>query len=186
MHTSSSQTIGPYLHIGMTWLVDDDMVPDAGVAGERVTLTGRIVDADGAPVNDAMVEIWQANAHGKYRHPDDTRDLPVEQGFSGFGRVYTDPEGRFRVHTIKPGRVPGPDGALQAPHLNVTIFMRGLLKHLITRVYFPGEANDDDAVLARVPAERRRTLVATATAEPGRLEWNVVLQGDDETVFFDY
>jgi protocatechuate 3,4-dioxygenase alpha subunit len=186
MHTSSSQTIGPYLHIGMTWLVDENMVADAGVTGERVTLTGRIIDADGAPVNDAMVEIWQANAHGKYRHPEDARDLPVEPAFSGFGRVYTDAEGRFRVRTIKPGRVPGPDGALQAPHLNVTIFMRGLLKHLITRVYFPGDAHDADAVLARVPAERRATLVASRGGEPGALEWNVVLQGDDETVFFDY
>jgi len=186
MHTSSSQTIGPYLHIGMTWLVDENMVPDAGVTGERVTLTGRIVDADGQPVNDAMVEIWQANAHGKYRHPEDTRDLPVEQGFTGFGRVYTDADGRFRVRTIKPGRVPGPDGVPQAPHLNVTILMRGLLKHLITRVYFPDDANDDDAVLARVPAERRATLVAAGGREPGVLEWNVVLQGAGETVFFDY
>jgi protocatechuate 3,4-dioxygenase alpha subunit len=186
MHTSSSQTIGPYLHIGMTWLVDENMVADARVSGERVTLTGRITDADGAPVNDAMVEIWQANAHGKYGHPDDTRDLPLEPGFSGFGRVYTDAEGRFRVHTIKPGRVPGPDGAPQSPHLNVTIFMRGLLKHLMTRIYFPEEpANAQDPVLALVPAERRDTLVARKAAD-GVLEWNVVLQGENETVFFDY
>ena len=100
--------------------------------------------------------------------------------------MYTDADGRFRVHTVKPGRVPGPDGALQAPHLNVTIFMRGLLKHLLTRVYFPGEANDADPVLARVPADRRATLVATPGTAPGALEWNVVLQGDAETVFFDY
>lgn len=185
MHTSSSQTIGPYLHIGMTWLVDESMA-GPGVAGERVTLSGRIIDADGLAVNDAMVEIWQANAHGRYRHPEDARDVPVDPGFTGFGRVYTDPDGRFRVHTIKPGRVPGPEGSLQAPHLNVTIFMRGLLKHLITRVYFPGEANEDDPVLRSVPAERRATLVATSGAEPGALTWNVVLQGDDETVFFDY
>jgi len=184
MHTTSSQTIGPYLHIGMTWLVDENMAGE-GVSGQRITLTGRMIDADGTPVNDAMIEIWQANAHGKYAHPEDARDLPVEKGFAGFGRIYTDEDGRFRLHTIKPGRVPGPDGAMQAPHLNVTIFMRGLLKHLITRVYFPDEDNATDAVFARVPAERRHTLVARA-AQPGQLEWNVVLQGDDETVFFDY
>jgi len=185
MHTSSSQTIGPYLHIGMTWLVDETMA-GASVTGERVTLGGRMIDADGLAVNDAMLEIWQANAHGKYAHPEDSRDLPVEPGFTGFGRVYTDKDGAFRVHTIKPGRVPGPDGTLQAPHLNVTIFMRGLLKHLITRVYFPGEPNDDDPVLRLVPVERRRTLIATPGEARGTLTWNVVLQGDDETVFFDY
>jgi protocatechuate 3,4-dioxygenase alpha subunit len=185
MHTTSSQTIGPYLHIGMTWLVNENMAPE-GVAGERVTIQGRMIDADGTPVNDAMVEIWQANSHGKYAHPDDARDLPVDKAFNGFGRVYTDEDGRFRFNTIKPGRVPGPGGALQAPHLNINIFMRGLLKHLVTRVYFPGEDNDADPVLALVPAERRATLVARRGDKPGALEWDVVLRGDDETVFFDY
>lgn len=145
-----------------------------------------MIDADGTPVNDAMVEIWQANAHGKYAHPEDTRDLPLDPAFTGFGRVYTDEEGRFRFHTVKPGRVPGPEGTQQAPHLNITIFMRGLLKHLVTRVYFEGESNDADPVLSRVPAERRPTLVARRTGKPGTLEWNVVLQGGAETVFFDY
>jgi protocatechuate 3,4-dioxygenase alpha subunit len=185
MHTTSSQTIGPYLHIGMTWLVDENMAPE-GISGERVTVAGRMIDADGTPVNDAMLEIWQANSHGKYAHPEDVRDLPTEPRFTGFGRIYTDEDGRFRFHTIKPGRVPGPDGAPQAPHLNVTIFMRGLLKHLITRIYFPGDDNQADAVLSRVPAERRGTLVARRGSTAGALEWNVVLQGDDETVFFDY
>ena len=185
MHTTSSQTIGPYLHIGMTWLVDENMAGE-GVSGERVMLAGRMIDGDGTPVTDAMIEIWQANAHGKYAHPEDARDLAVEQGFSGFGRVYTDDDGRFRVRTIKPGRVPGPDGTAQAPHLNVTIFMRGLLKHLITRVYFPGEDNDADAVLQRVPVARRATLVARRGGSAGALEWDVVLQGENETVFFDY
>jgi protocatechuate 3,4-dioxygenase alpha subunit len=186
MHTSSSQTIGPYLHIGMTWLADPVMAPE-GVEGERVSVSGRIVDADGQPVNDAMVEIWQANAHGRYAHPEDARDLPLDARFSGFGRVFTDADGRFAFHTIKPGRVPGPVARLQAPHLNVTIFMRGLLRHLITRLYFPGEpANADDPVLAHVPPPRRGTLVAQPGSEPGTLTWNVVLQGEGETVFFDY
>jgi protocatechuate 3,4-dioxygenase alpha subunit len=182
MYTTSSQTIGPYLHIGMTWLVDETMAPE-GVEGERVTLAGRVVDGDGKPVDDAMLEIWQANAAGRYAHPDDARDPPADRRFSGFGRIYTDEDGRFRVHTIKPGRVPAPDGRLQAPHLNVSIFMRGLLKQLVTRVYFDGDpANADDPVLALVPAARRGTLVARRAQ--GSLEWNVVLQGRGETVFF--
>jgi protocatechuate 3,4-dioxygenase alpha subunit len=185
MHTTSSQTIGPYLHIGMTWLVDENMARE-GAKGERVTIEGRMIDADGTPVNDAMIEIWQANAQGKYAHPDDTRDIPLDPAFTGFGRVYTDDDGRFRFHTVKPGRVPGPDGTMQAPHLNVTIFMRGLLKHLVTRVYFEDAGNDADPVLSQVPAGRRKTLVARRGGDSGALEWNVVLRGDDETVFFDY
>ena len=185
MHTTSSQTIGPYLHIGMTWLVGENLAAE-GVTGERVTVEGRMIDGDGTPVNDAMIEIWQANAHGKYAHPEDTRDLPVEKGFSGFGRVYTDEKGRFRFVTVKPGPVPGPDGKAQAPHLNVSIFMRGLLKHLVTRMYFPGDAHDADVVMQSVPAGRRATLVARPGGSKGALEWNLVLRGDEETVFFDY
>lgn len=183
MYTTSSQTIGPYLHIGMTWLVDETFA-GPGVAGERIRVVGRIVDGDGAPVDDAMIEIWQANSHGRYAHPEDARELPLDPGFSGFGRVVTDQDGRFRFNTIKPGRVPGADGRLQAPHLNVTLLMRGMLKQLVTRLYFDGErANGEDAVLARVPPARRATLLAKPAADG--LEWNVVLQGRDETVFFD-
>jgi protocatechuate 3,4-dioxygenase alpha subunit len=187
LKTTASQTVGPYLHIGLSWLVTDNLVVP-GVAGENVTIEGRIVDGDGKPVTDALVEIWQANAHGKYAHPDDAQDKPLEPGFKGFGRVPTDDGGRFRFATIKPGCVPAPDGSLQAPHLNVTIFMRGLLKHLITRIYFPDDpANADDAVLNAVPADRRATLVAKPIGgQRGALEWNVVLQGPGETVFFDY
>src|SRR5215468_7881810 len=138
LYATTSQTVGPYLHIGMTWLIRENLV-GPGVIGEPVTLQGRVVDGDGKPVGDALVEIWQANAHGKYAHPDDTQARPLEPGFNGFGRVFTDEEGRFRLTTIKPGPVPAPGGGMQAPHLNVTIFMRGLLKHLNTRMYFPGE-----------------------------------------------
>ena len=187
LQTTSSQTVGPYLHIGLTWLVTTDLV-GPGTTGEKVTIEGRIVDADGAPVNDALVEIWQANAHGKYAHPDDTQDKPLEAGFKGFGRVPTDDDGRFKFATIKPGRVPAPGGGQQAPHINVTIFMRGMLKHLTTRLYFPGDpANVDDAVLNSVPAERRETLVARpVSGHAGVLEWNVILQGKGETAFFEY
>jgi protocatechuate 3,4-dioxygenase, alpha subunit len=186
LQTTSSQTVGPYLHIGMTWLINDNLV-GPGVTGEKVTVEGRIHDGDGKPVSDALVEIWQANAHGKYAHPDDTQDKPLETGFKGFGRVPTDETGGFRFTTIKPGRVAAPGGGLQAPHINVTIFMRGMLKQLSTRIYFPAEsANDEDAVLQSVPKARRDTLIAKTTlGHPAALVWNVDLQGKDETVFFD-
>jgi protocatechuate 3,4-dioxygenase, alpha subunit len=185
LQTSASQTVGPYLHIGLTWLVTDNLV-GPGVTGEPITMEGRITDADGKPVDDALVEIWQANAHGRYDHPDDARDLPLEPGFKGFGRVPTDAAGGFRFATIKPGRVPAPDGGMQAPHINVTIFMRGMLKHLKTRIYFPEDpANAADPVLSRVPADRRATLIAVPRGKAA-FDWNVVLQGRGETVFFDY
>jgi protocatechuate 3,4-dioxygenase alpha subunit len=186
LQTTSSQTVGPYLHIGLTWLVTDNLV-GAGATGEKVTIEGCIQDGDGKPVNDALVEIWQANAHGKYAHPDDPQDKPLEAGFKGFGRVPTDNSGGFKFTTIKPGRVAAPGGGSQAPHINVTIFMRGMLKQLNTRIYFPGDpANAEDAVLQRVPQSRRETLIArAATGRPGALEWNVILQGDGETVFFE-
>ncbi len=185
LRASTSQTIGPYLRIGLEWMVIEDVAPQ-GVAGERVRIEGRVLDGDGKPVNDAAVEIWQANSHGKYASPEDTQDKPLEQRFRGYGRSLTDNEGNFRFRTIKPGRVPGPEGKPQAPHLVVTIFMRGLLKQLLTRVYFPDEpANADDPVLGLVPAERRATLVARKKGE-GVLEWNVILQGRNETVFFDF
>ncbi|MBC7502766.1 MAG: protocatechuate 3,4-dioxygenase subunit alpha [Herminiimonas sp.] len=185
-----SQTVGPFLHIGFDRLYVDNLVGQ-GVSGERIVIEGQVFDGSGKPVPDGMVEIWQANAHGKYAHPDDARTLPLEAGFRGFGRVPTDDNGGFRFATIKPGRVPGPDGTLQAPHILVSIFMRGLIKRLATRMYFPDEeSNVDDAVLNRVPAERCNTLIArVAPDRPGTLIWNVVVQGDaggqGETVFFD-
>ena len=185
--TTSSQTVGPYLQIGFAALAREDLAP-AGVSGERISLRGRVLDGDGRPVNDGVVEIWQANAQGKYAHPEDAQDQAVEAGFRGFGRSLTKSDGGFRFATIKPGPVPGPGGAMQAPHLAVTVFMRGLLKHLITRVYFPDEpANAGDPVLMLVPAERRSTLIARrAAGERGTLEWDIVIQGGNETVFFDY
>jgi protocatechuate 3,4-dioxygenase, alpha subunit len=176
LHATTSQTVGPYLHIGLTPMTIENLAP-AGVAGERVSVEGKITDGDGKPVNDALVEIWQANAAGTYG----TKE------FRGFGRSPTDDKGMFRFQTIKPGRVPGPGGKLQAPHIAANIFMRGQLKQLVSRIYFPDDpANGEDPVLALVPAERRATLVARkAAGKPGALEWNVILQGRDETVFFD-
>lgn len=182
---TTSQTIGPYLRIGLEWMVIEDLAPK-GVAGERVAIEGRVIDGDGKPVNDAAVEIWQANSQGKYASPEDPQGKPLEAGFRGYGRSLTDDSGSFRFRTIKPGRVPGPDGKLQAPHLSVTVFMRGLLKQLVTRMYFPDDpANADDPVLRLVPAERRATLAARKRPD-GAFEWNLVLQGRNETVFFDF
>jgi protocatechuate 3,4-dioxygenase alpha subunit len=181
---TASQTVGPYLHIGLAWLTVDRVAgPDC--PGQHLTIGGRVLDGDGRPVTDALVEIWQADAQGRYAHPEDTRESPLTPGFRGFGRVPTDADGRYRFLTIKPGPVPDLHGGLQAPHLVVSVFMRGLLKRLVTRVYFPDEPrNADDRVLRLVPIERRGTLVARQIAREV-LEWDIILQGDGETVFFD-
>ncbi len=185
LFASGSQTVGPYLHIGLDWLTTRN-VAGRGVKGERVSIRGRLVDGNGAGVDDGLIEIWQANAQGKYAHPEDTQKKALEAGFRGFGRIPTDAKGAFGFTTIKPGRVPGPAGKPQAPHLVVSVFMRGLLKHLMTRVYFPDDAaNAEDPVLKLVPAARRQTLIARRKGKAD-LEWNVILQGRDETVFFDY
>lgn len=187
LHATASHTVGPFFHIGLAQHHAIDLT-GPGVDGERVTILGRVLDGDGRPVGDALIETWQANVHGRYAHPEDDLLKPLSPGFTGFGRVSTDDDGAFRLTTIKPGAVPGPAGTMQAPHLVVVLFMRGLLKHLLTRLYFPDEpANADDPVLNLVPAERRATLVARkSAAEDGVLEWNVILQGADETAFFDY
>ena len=175
LQATTSQTVGPYLHIGLNWLITENLVAE-GVTGDRIHIQGRVIDGDGKPVNDALVEIWQANAAGEYG----------SKAFRGFGRSATNENGEFRFDTIKPGRVAGQDGKFQAPHIGVNVFMRGQLKQLVSRIYFPGEAsNDQDGVLALVPAARRSTLIAKAVGRPGELEWNVILQGKDETVFFD-
>ncbi len=183
---TTSQTVGPFFSIGLTRLNRDDLA-GPGVSGERLSIEGRVLDGDGQPVPDAILEIWQANAHGKYAHPDDTQDKPVEAEFSGFGRVPTDDEGRFRFNTIKPGLVPGPQENPQAPHIVVSVFARGLLRRLVTRIYFPDEpANDGDFVLSLVPAARRSTLIARRIGDrDNALAWDVRLQGPEETVFFD-
>ena len=182
---TAAQTVGPFVSIGFEkQAVNDIVLP--GVAGERVTITGRIVDGDGLPVTDAVIETWQANSFGKYAHPDDAQEKLLEENFKGFGRVLTDGQGGFRLATVKPGKVAGPHGREQAPHITVVIFMRGLLKHLMTRIYFPDDAaNADDPVLSLVPAARRATLIAPKSAGTA-LQWNVHLQGPHETVFFDY
>jgi len=171
---TGSQTVGPFFSIAFTRGYVTEIAPP-GIHGERVAVAGRLLDGAGAPIADACVEIWQADAEGRYGAPGE---------FRGFGRVATDAHGAFVFTTIVPGRVAGGDGPPMAPHLVVSIFARGLLRRLLTRMYFPDDpANADDPVLALVPAERRNTLIARA-AGAGKLDWTVILQGAGETVFF--
>lgn len=187
---TTSQTVGPYLHIGLAPRNCADIAFDGRVdQSDRIVVEGRAFDGDGNPLTDGMIEVWQADAAGHYDHPHDLRSGRDEshRSASGFGRVPTEDGGRFRFTTVKPGRVPAPDGTLQAPHLVIAFFARGLLKHLSTRLYFADEpeANAEDFVLAAVPAPRRHTLIAEVAA-PGVYRWTLTLQGpaDRETVFF--
>jgi protocatechuate 3,4-dioxygenase alpha subunit len=173
-----SQTVGPFLAIGLTWPTGHQVVPD-GTAG-TITITGTVYDGAGAVVPDALVETWQADPDGRFDHADDPRGA-TGSGFTGFGRCATDSEGRYRIVTLKPG----PIGDGQAPHIDVSVLARGLLDRVVSRIYFPDEeaANAADPVLSGLPAERAATLVATATG-PAELTWDVRLRGDRETVFF--
>jgi protocatechuate 3,4-dioxygenase alpha subunit len=190
-----SQTVGPYFAYGLTptsrydWsdlALNNLITPE--VSGERIRIEGRVTDGDGKPINDAMIEIWQADAQGRYAHPSDKRALP-NSAFKGFGRVGTDERGAYAFDTIKPGAVPGNNGQMQAPHILVCYFSRGLLTHIYTRIYFGDEpaANDKDAILALVPADRRDTLIARKDMRGTTpvYRFDIRIQGDDETVFFD-
>jgi len=182
-----SQTVGPFFHFALDHKGDEILANDATV-GERIVIEGRVFDGDGAPLGDAMIEIWQANAAGRYDHPDDKQQKPLDPAFHGFGRCSTDPDGRYRFHTIRPGPVPGPGNTLQAPHIDVTVFARGMLKQLMTRIYFEGEPlNADDPILGLVPDTKRRdTLMARrANGKDGPYIFDIRLQGQGETVFFD-
>ncbi|MSP48989.1 MAG: protocatechuate 3,4-dioxygenase subunit alpha [Alphaproteobacteria bacterium] len=175
------QTVGPFFRFGL--IFDGCNLPVGAGDGARIAIEGTVRDGDGAPVPDALLETWQADAAGRYRHPEDGRAAPSDRPFDGFRRAATDPEGRFRLETVKPGPVPGPPNRLQAPHLVVGVFARGLLTRLVTRIYFEDEAaNDQDPVLELVPTGRVPTLVAKRIAE-GRYRFDIVLQGKDETVF---
>jgi protocatechuate 3,4-dioxygenase, alpha subunit len=167
MSSTPSQTVGPFFHIGFDWLCADDFC-GANISSERVTLSGKILDGEGKPITDALIEIWQAD-------------------IKSFGRIATDEQGAYRFTTIKPKPVQDENGAWQAPHINVSIFMRGLLKHLVTRIYFADEAsNADDLVLKLIPPQRRATLMAKKISnDTAQFEWPIIVQGENETVFFD-
>ena len=182
-----SQTIGPFFAPALLRDVQNILTTDSTV-GERVRIEGRVLDGAGNVVPDAMIEIWQANSHGKFNHPRDTRDLPLDPEFGGFGRVGTDDDGVYWFETIKPGPVPYEGDQLQAPHLSVTVHARGMLNHAQTRLYFEDEpANAGDPILALVPADRRSTLIARREEAHSKVTYrlDIVLQGRDETVFFN-
>ena len=180
---TSSQTVGPFFHFGLTTDVTLGRIAGSGTAGERIQLRVRVLDGDGAPVPDAVVELYQADADGNY-----APDVPggEERGFSGFGRLPTDADGVCRFSTIKPGTV-RTGTFVQAPHVNVCFLSRGLLRQIYTRIYFDGDAGlAGDPLLGLVPADRRHTLLAHPAAdEPGAWEFVIRLQGEGETVFFD-
>lgn len=183
---TASQTVGPYLHLGLTALTRADIAKDAS-KGEKIVISGQVLDGEGNPIPDALLEFWQANADGKYAHPDDIQDKPLDGTFIGFGRVPTDRDGGFSFTTVKPGAVPGPGNSLQAPHIVVCIFMRGMLRHLYTRIYFSDEAaNADDPILGLIEgAGRRPTLVAQRQDGKAEYRWDIHMQGPNETVFFE-
>jgi protocatechuate 3,4-dioxygenase alpha subunit len=191
-----SQTVGPYFAFGLTskqynyplGSIAGGDVADETTEGERIRVVGRVLDGKGEPVDDAMIEIWQANTHGRYNHPaDDRKDNLLDPDFKGFGRVGTgtDPQNRFIFDTVKPGAI----GDGQAPHINVIVFMRGLLVHAYTRIYFSdeAEANAVDPVLSSVEAGRRETLIARRddTSAGTVYRFDIHMQGERETVFFD-
>lgn len=176
-----SQTVGPYYHLGLASeavavpsVVGNDLIADGAPAGTVVTLSGRLLDGDGQGVSDGLIELWQADPEGHY----------ATAAFRGFGRAQTDGAGRFSFRTVKPGRVSDGRNRMQAPHLNLTVFARGLLNHAFTRCYFPDEAiTADDPILALVPPARRDTLIAQGG--DGAYRFDIHLQGPSETVFFD-
>src|ERR1700733_3542824 len=211
LQATTSQTVGPFFKIGLGWLYDNTLAKK-NVSGQRVTIQGKVLDGDGVPVTDAILEVWQANALGKYNHPEDKQNKPLEPEFTGFARVPVNSAGTFPFPPHQPGSVAGPNGKDQAPHLLVSVFMRGVLRRMVTRIYFPDEPrNAADFILNLVEPARRSTLIAKkiattiekqteqkATAKktakniangpggsPVTLEWNVILQGAEETVFFD-
>jgi protocatechuate 3,4-dioxygenase alpha subunit len=185
IHTAN-QPIGPFYHFALTpgWETGDNSAgvmagPDA--RGERARLVVRVLDRDGIPVTNAMIELWQADAGGKYNHPADTQAKTPDPAFHGFGRLATDDQGLCVFETVKPGRVQS-----QAPHINVTVYAPGLLRRAVTRIYFAGDpANASDEVLGLVPEDRRPTLLAQPAAEAGEWRFDLHLTGPCETVFFD-
>jgi protocatechuate 3,4-dioxygenase, alpha subunit len=184
--TTPWQTVGPFFSIGFAWLERTDLTEGAS-AEARIRIRGRVLDGDGKPVPDVVLEIWQADADGRYAHGEDASERMGAREFFGFGRIPVNDQGEFCFTTIKPGTVADPGGTRQAPYLVVSVLMRGLLKRLITRIYFQGDiGNDGDRVLSLVPGVRRSTLIARAEGEQAKnFVWDIHLQGPDETVFFD-
>jgi protocatechuate 3,4-dioxygenase alpha subunit len=180
--TTPSQTVGPYLSIVLPWADGCDVV-EAGHP-DAIRIIGRVTDGAGEPVPDGLIEIWQSDPDGRFAHPDDPRGEVATPGFRGFGRCPTDAAGEFTFRTLRPGPLPAGNGGTEAPHVDVSVFARGLLHRLVTRLYFPDEpANDSDPVLSTLSKSDRIAL--TAVAEPdATLRFDIRLQGAGETPFF--
>lgn len=180
---TGSQTVGPFFHYGL-FIGGDNILVNEKTQGQRILLEGTVFDGDGAPVPDAMIEIWQPDARGYFNHPADPHHAKADKEFRGFGRADTTNNGQYLFRTVKPGALA--EGA--APYVNVRVFSRGMLIHAVTRLYFGDEAaNADDPVLNGVDAARRATLIAHRQ-DFGDLpcyRFDIRLQGEDETVFFD-
>lgn len=178
-----SQTVGPFLALGLPW--DDGPLAVPRDTPGAIMISGVVYDGDGAIVPDALIETWQADPDGRFADLHAYGGPSALDGFRGFARAGSDDEGRYEILTVKPGPVAWPDGGEQAPHLAVSVFARGMLHRCVTRIYFGDEveANASDPLLRSVPAERRATLVAQPVE--GGYRFDVRIQGDDETVFFD-
>jgi protocatechuate 3,4-dioxygenase alpha subunit len=198
------QTLGPFFHQGLLCTaavlsvpglrkdasdVFDHVLAGPGTFGERIAIEGVVHDGLEQPIGDALLEIWQANAHGRYHHPLDTSGRELDPAFSGYGRAATDGKGAFAFRSIKPGPVAGPAGSIQAPHLNLVLGARGMTRHAFTRIYFEGDAGlEQDPILSLVPERRRPTLLARASGQRDGAtlyRFDIHLQGEDETVFFE-
>jgi protocatechuate 3,4-dioxygenase alpha subunit len=181
--TTPSQTVGPFFEIGLSWESGPYAISEGGAGA--ITIAGVLWDGAGEPVPDGLIETWQADAAGRFADLHDHGGPSAIDGFRGFARCATDGDGGYRIVTVKPGTVSGPDGSMQAPHVNVSVFARGMLNRCVTRAYFADEwqANAADPVLASIPAARRATLLARPNDDGYRFD--IRLQGPDETVFFD-
>jgi len=179
-----SQTVGPFLAIGLPWPDGPDVV-DPATPG-AITISGRVLDGASAPVPDALVETWQAAPDGSFAHPDDPRG-GGDPHFRGFGRCATDGQGRYHIVTLRPGPFPGRSGGAEAPHLDVSVLARGLLDRVVTRIYFADEqtANAADPVLCTIREPARRATLIAVPEPGGDLRFDIWLQGERETVFFD-
>jgi protocatechuate 3,4-dioxygenase alpha subunit len=186
MVRTPSQTVGPFFSIGLSYPNADDLSQHP--SAEQIEICGQVFDGAGDPIPDALLELWQADPQGRFSGFATDPSTQTDPGFHGFARIAVDERGAFRLHTVRPGPVSAPNQARQAPHIVVLIFMRGLLKHLISRIYLAGDPlNASDPVLLAVPQERRSTLIAQQQKEsPNRYQWNLYMQGEHETVFFLY
>ncbi len=184
-----SQTVGPFFHYGLIFGGEDELLAD-GTKGKQIILLGKVIDGEGNAVPDAMVEIWQADSNGIYAHASDSRSAEADPNFRGYGRSDTTRDCQYRFSTVKPGKCQYQDeSSLQAPHINLRVFGRGILVHLQTRVYFADEetANERDPVFSGLDPTRRKTLLASRGSMQGDTpiyRFDINLQGENETLFF--